>query len=86
LPIIIVGLLMYAVGEFAAMYAVVHVSLWLVLVGLITCAVGTSGVALIAFPLFYLLTAIMDSFIKNCRAVSSCCHLRWASAVSSSSV
>ena len=28
LPIIIVGLLMYAVGEFAAMYAVVHVSLW----------------------------------------------------------
>jgi exosortase D (VPLPA-CTERM-specific) len=58
LPIIIVGLLLYAVGEFAAMYAVVHVSFWMVLVGLVTCVVGTSGVALIAFPLFYLLTAI----------------------------
>ncbi|MGA6828430.1 VPLPA-CTERM-specific exosortase XrtD [Nitrospira sp. NS4] len=58
IPIVFVGLLLYAVGEFAAMYAVVHGSLWLVLVGLITCVVGTSGVALIAFPLFYLLTAI----------------------------
>jgi exosortase D (VPLPA-CTERM-specific) len=58
LPIIIVGLLLYAVGEFAAMYAVVHVSFWMVLVGLVTCVVGTSGVTLIAFPLFYLLTAI----------------------------
>lgn len=58
LPIVAAGLLLYAVGEFAAMYAVVHGSLWLVLAGLITCVVGISGVALIAFPLVYLLTAI----------------------------
>ncbi len=58
LPVILVGVLLYAVGEFAAMYAVVHASLWMVLVGLVICVVGIAGVVLLAFPLFYLLTAI----------------------------
>jgi exosortase D (VPLPA-CTERM-specific) len=58
LPIITSGFFVYVVGQFAAMHAVVHVSLWMVLVGLSTCVIGTSGVALLAFPLFYLLTAI----------------------------
>jgi exosortase D (VPLPA-CTERM-specific) len=58
LPIITAGLFMYVIGQFAAMHAVVHLSLWLVLVGLVTCVVGTSGVALLAFPLFYLLAAV----------------------------
>jgi exosortase D (VPLPA-CTERM-specific) len=58
LPIITAGLIIYVIGQFAAMHAAVHASLWMVLVGLITCVMGTSGVALLAFPLFYLLTAI----------------------------
>jgi exosortase D (VPLPA-CTERM-specific) len=56
--IVAAGLFVYVVGEFAAMYAVVHGSLWLVIVGLLVCAVGLSGVRLLAFPLLYLLAAI----------------------------
>ncbi|MBL8037093.1 MAG: VPLPA-CTERM-specific exosortase XrtD [Nitrospira sp.] len=52
------GVFVYLVGEFAAMYAVVQVSLWLVLVGLFVCAIGLSGVRIMAFPLAYLLVAI----------------------------
>ncbi len=58
MPVIVGGLFIYVVGQFAAMHAVVHLSLWLVLVGFVTCVVGTSGVALLAFPLFYLLAAV----------------------------
>jgi exosortase D (VPLPA-CTERM-specific) len=57
-PIVGVGLFAYVVGQFAAMHAIVHVSLWLVIVGLLTCAIGLSGTRQIAFPLCYLLTAI----------------------------
>jgi len=57
-PIVGVGLFMYVVGQFAAMHAIVHVSLWLVIVGLLTCAIGLSGIRQIAFPLCYLLAAI----------------------------
>jgi exosortase D (VPLPA-CTERM-specific) len=79
LPIIFLGLLVYAVGEFAAMYAVVHASLWMVLVGLVICVVGTRGVALLAFPLFYLLTAIpLPEFIHH--ELSSRLQL-WSSAL-----
>jgi exosortase D (VPLPA-CTERM-specific) len=58
LPIITGGLLVFVVGQFAAMHAVVHLSLWIVIVGLFACVVGLSGVRLLAFPLLYLLTAI----------------------------
>src|SRR5262247_4171587 len=37
LPIVAVGLFVYVVGEFAAMHAVVHFSLWIVIVGVFTC-------------------------------------------------
>lgn len=57
-PIVGVGLFVYVVGQFAAMHAIVHVSLWLVIVGLLTCAIGLSGIRQIAFPLCYLLAAI----------------------------
>lgn len=56
--VIAAGLFIYVLGQFAAMHAVVHLSLWMVLVGFITCLVGLSGVALLAFPLLYLLAAI----------------------------
>ena len=58
IPIVAVGLFVYAVGQFAAMHAVVHLSFWLVIVGMLTCAIGLSGIRRIAFPLFYLLAAI----------------------------
>jgi exosortase D (VPLPA-CTERM-specific) len=56
--IVAAGLFVYVVGEFAAMYAVVHVSLWMVIVGLLVCAIGLSGIRQLAFPLLYLLAAI----------------------------
>ena len=58
LPIVAAGLFVYVVGEFAAMYAVVHFSLWIVIVGLLACAIGLSGIRLLAFPLLYLLAAV----------------------------
>ncbi|MBX3329763.1 MAG: VPLPA-CTERM-specific exosortase XrtD [Nitrospira sp.] len=58
IPIVMTGLFVYAVGQFASMYAVVHLSFWLVIVGMLTCAIGLSGIRQIAFPLFYLLAAI----------------------------
>ena len=58
LSIIAAGLFVYVVGEFAAMHAVVHVSLWLVIVGLLVCAIGLPGIRVLAFPLAYLLAAI----------------------------
>lgn len=56
--IIAVGLFVYVIGEFAAMHAVMHISLWMVIVGLLVCAIGLTGVRLLAFPLLYLLAAI----------------------------
>lgn len=56
--IVAVGLFVCVVGEFAAMHAVAHVSLWMVIVGLLMCAIGLSGIRRLAFPLCYLLAAI----------------------------
>lgn len=58
LAIIVLGLLLYIVGEVATLYVVLHVSLWIVIVGLVTTLVGVSGARTMMFPLCYLLTAI----------------------------
>ena len=58
LPIIIGGLFVYVVGQFAAMQAVVHVSLWMVIVGFVASVIGLSGIRRLSFPLLYLLAAI----------------------------
>lgn len=58
LSIVGAGLFVYVVGEFAAMQAVTHVSLWMVIIGLLGCAIGLSGIRRMAFPVFYLLAAI----------------------------
>lgn len=52
------GLCVYAVGQFAAMHAVVHLSLWMVIVGLLGCAIGLVGIRPFTFPLLYLLAAV----------------------------
>jgi exosortase D (VPLPA-CTERM-specific) len=58
LSVVGVGLCVYVVGQFAAMHAVVHLSLWMVIVGLLGCAIGLSGIRRLMFPLFYLLAAV----------------------------
>ncbi|MFO0697957.1 MAG: VPLPA-CTERM-specific exosortase XrtD [Nitrospira sp.] len=58
LAVIGLGLLLYVVGELSTLYLVLHVSLWIVLVGLAMTLVGIPGTKVISFPLGYLLTAI----------------------------
>ncbi|MBA5867058.1 MAG: VPLPA-CTERM-specific exosortase XrtD [Nitrospira sp. CR1.3] len=52
------GLVLSWIGELGTIYVVSHVSLWLIVVGLIVTLIGVSGTKAIAFPLLYLLTAI----------------------------
>lgn len=58
LAIVSAGLLIYGIGELATLYVVQHLSLWIVLVGLVIGAIGIRAAREIAFPLAYLLTAI----------------------------
>ena len=58
LVVISAGLLLYWIGEFATLYVLQHVSLWMVIVGLIIASIGARGARTIAFPLAYLLTSI----------------------------
>ena len=61
------------------MYAVVHFSLWIVIVGLLACVIGLSGIRLLAFPLLYLLAALpLPVFLQN--ELSSRLQL-WSSAL-----
>jgi exosortase D (VPLPA-CTERM-specific) len=58
LAVISAGLFLYWVGEMATLYVLQHVSLWLVIVGLVIASIGIRGARAIAFPLCYLLTSI----------------------------
>jgi EpsI family protein len=58
LAMISAGLFLYGIGEFATLYVLQHVSLWIVLVGLVMGLIGVRGARAIAFPLSYLLTSI----------------------------
>lgn len=52
------GLFFYGIGELATLYVAQHLSLWIVLVGLVVGAIGMRAAREIVFPLAYLLTAI----------------------------
>jgi exosortase D (VPLPA-CTERM-specific) len=56
----VIGLagLLYVVGETATLHVLLHISFWMILVGLALCLIGLHGVRAIAFPLLYLLNAI----------------------------
>lgn len=56
--IITAGLLLYGVGEFTTVFFILHVSLWVVIVGLTVSLIGIPRTKVIAFPLGYLLAAI----------------------------
>jgi exosortase D (VPLPA-CTERM-specific) len=58
LAVISAGLFLYWIGEFATLYVLQHVSLWIVIIGLVTALIGVQGARAIAFPLAYLLTSI----------------------------
>jgi EpsI family protein len=58
LAVISAGLFLYWIGEFATLYVLQHVSLWMVIVGLVIASIGARGARAIAFPLSYLLTSI----------------------------
>lgn len=58
MAIVFAGLLLYLVGELATLYVLQHLSLWIVLVGLVIGAIGLKASRTIIFPLGYLLTSI----------------------------
>lgn len=58
LAVIALGLVLYVVGELSTLFVILHVSLWVVLVGLTIALLGIRGAKAIAFPLGYLLTAV----------------------------
>ncbi|MEQ1656974.1 MAG: VPLPA-CTERM-specific exosortase XrtD [Nitrospira sp.] len=58
LAVVIAGLGLYLVGELATLYVLQHLSLWIVLVGLVIGAIGLKASRAIIFPLGYLLTSI----------------------------
>ena len=56
--VISAALFLYWIGELATLYVLQHVSLWMIIVGLIIASIGIRGARAIAFPLSYLLTSI----------------------------
>ncbi|MGQ0811922.1 MAG: VPLPA-CTERM-specific exosortase XrtD [Nitrospiraceae bacterium] len=66
LPVLLIGMLLYFIGELTTLYVLEHVSFWLVLVALTSSTIGLSGVKQISFPLLYLLTMIpLPQFIHQ---------------------
>ncbi len=58
IPVIVIGTIVFALGELATLYVVVFLSLWIVLVGLFIALQGTARARVAMFSLGYLLTAI----------------------------
>jgi exosortase D (VPLPA-CTERM-specific) len=58
LAVILVGLFLYWIGELATLYVLQHISLWMLIVGLVIASIGVRRARVIAFPLSYLLASI----------------------------
>jgi exosortase D (VPLPA-CTERM-specific) len=58
LSLILVGLALYVLGELGSLFTLMHLSFWLVLVGLCWAALGGKILRELSFPLLYLLTMI----------------------------
>jgi len=58
LAVILTGLFLYWIGELATLYVLQHMSLWMVIVGLVIASIGLRRARAIMFPLSYLLTSI----------------------------
>jgi len=57
-PVVSVGLGLYFIGELSTLYVLIHLSLLVVVTGLLLSVIGTRGLREIAFPVFFLLTMI----------------------------
>lgn len=77
--VVLAGLLLYVLGDYATLYVLLHLSLWVVIVGLTLSFIGPMAVRELAFPLSYLLAAVpLPVFLYN--ALSSQLQL-WSSAL-----
>lgn len=77
--VVLIGLALYVVGNLSTLYVVLHLSLWLVIMGLAVSFLGVTASRSIAFPLGYLLTSIpLPVFLHN--ALSGQLQL-WSSAL-----
>jgi exosortase D (VPLPA-CTERM-specific) len=54
--LVLVGLILFVLGELSTLYVVLYLSLWFVVVGLVVAAIGIHASRAIIFPLGYLLT------------------------------
>ena len=55
---VVVAVGLYLLGEFATLYVLLHLSMWLMVVGLVLAVIGPAGLRIIAFPIAFLLTMI----------------------------
>ena len=79
MAIVVAGLVLYLAGELATLYVLQHLSLWIVLIGLVIGAIGIKASRTIIFPLGYLLTSIpLPAFLYS--GLSSQLQL-WSSAL-----
>ena len=58
LAVVLGGLFLYWIGDLATLFVLQHLSLWVVIVGLVIASIGVRRTRIIAFPLAYLLTSI----------------------------
>jgi exosortase D (VPLPA-CTERM-specific) len=67
--IVFIGLLLYVIGSLATLHVLSHLSLWLMIVGLLLSFLGVKALQELAFPVGYLLTAIpLPIFLYNALA------------------
>lgn len=55
-PLLVLGLAIFFLGELSTLYIILHLSFWITLVAMTVSFFGTSGLKVIGFPIFYLLT------------------------------
>ncbi len=73
------GLLLFILGNYATLFVLLHLSGWMVIVGITLSFIGPAAWRVLAFPLMYLLTAIpLPVFLYN--SLSSQLQL-WSSAL-----
>ena len=77
--LVAIGLLLFILGDYATLYVLLHLSLWMVIVGVTLSFIGRRALRVLAFPLTYLLMAIpLPIFFYN--TLSSQLQL-WSSAL-----
>lgn len=64
--LVAIGMLLFILGDYATLYVVLHLSLWIVIIGVVLSFIGRPAMRVLAFPLSYLLTTIpLPVFLYN---------------------